>query len=179
MTTLNEQTIETIQKIAKRLAPKYVFGYYTVEDIEQEAFLIGVDGFARYDASYGPLENFLHVHVNNRLHNFRRDNFYRPPQKGCAECPDSSCESCQERQRRALSRRYLTQSADPALCLEQSSYTDETTTNIELDEIKTKINLNLPMDMRIDYLRMLDGVYVPKQRRIEIENKILEIINAG
>lgn len=182
---MDQQTIETIQKVAKRLAHKYAFGYYTVEDIEQEAFIIGVDGFKRYDASHGPLENFIHVHISNRLHNFRRDNYYRPPQECCADCESKesgyACDSCQERKRRALSRRYLTQSADSSTCYttEKTSYPDDITSNLEIDEIRTKINLHLPIDMRIDYLRMLDGVYVPKQRRTEIENKILEIVNGG
>ena len=74
---LNEkQVIDTITKIAKRLAPKFVFAGYEVEDIEQEAFLIGVSGLKNYDPSR-PLENFMFTHINNRLKTFKRDNYYR------------------------------------------------------------------------------------------------------
>jgi DNA-directed RNA polymerase specialized sigma24 family protein len=52
----------TIMKIAKRLAPKYVFSGYDVEDIEQEAFLIGIAGLDKYDTSR-PLENFMYTHT--------------------------------------------------------------------------------------------------------------------
>ena len=37
---LNEQTVvDVITKISRRLAPKFVFAGYEVEDIQQEAFL--------------------------------------------------------------------------------------------------------------------------------------------
>ena len=71
-----DHAVEVITKVAKRLAPKYVFAGYDVEDIEQEAFLIGVAGLAKYDPSR-PLENFMYTHINNRLKTFKRDNFYR------------------------------------------------------------------------------------------------------
>jgi DNA-directed RNA polymerase specialized sigma24 family protein len=68
--------VNTIMKVAKRLAPKYVFASYDIEDIEQEAFLIGVAGLEKYDPSR-PLENFMYTHINNRLKTFKRDNYYR------------------------------------------------------------------------------------------------------
>ena len=71
-----EDAYNTIMKVAKRLAPKYVFATYEVEDIEQEAFLIGIAGLAKYDKSR-PLENFMYIHINNRLKTFKRDNYYR------------------------------------------------------------------------------------------------------
>ena len=68
--------IKVILNISKKLAPKYVFAGYEVEDIEQEAFLIGVSGLDKYDTSR-PLENFMYTHINNRLKTFKRDNYYR------------------------------------------------------------------------------------------------------
>ena len=68
--------VETITKIAKRIAPKYVFSGYDVEDIEQEAFIIGIGGLDKYDPAR-PLENFMYTHINNRLKTFKRDNYYR------------------------------------------------------------------------------------------------------
>jgi len=68
-----QQVIETITKVADRQAAKFRFGYYEVEDMRQEAFIIAMDALDRYDEKR-PLENFLAVHVNNRLKNFKRDN---------------------------------------------------------------------------------------------------------
>ena len=71
-----EEALRVIMKVAKRLAPKYVFATYEVEDIEQEAFLIGIAGLEKYDQNR-PLENFMYTHINNRLKTFKRDNYYR------------------------------------------------------------------------------------------------------
>ena len=74
---LNEQeVVDIITRVAHKLAPKYVFASYEVEDIEQEAFMMGVEALDRYDPTK-PLENFLYAHINNRLKNFKRDNYYR------------------------------------------------------------------------------------------------------
>ena len=71
-----QEVIETITKVVDRQAAKFRFGYYEIEDMRQEAFIIAMDALDRYDEKR-PLENFLAVHVNNRLKNFKRDNFYR------------------------------------------------------------------------------------------------------
>ena len=70
------EVVNTILKISKKLAHKYTFASYEAEDIEQEAFLIGITGLSKYDQSR-PLENFMYVHINNRLKTFKRDNYYR------------------------------------------------------------------------------------------------------
>ena len=72
-----EQVITTINTVSSRLANKYTFPNYETEDIEQEAFIIGMEAMDRYDEKR-PLENFLSVHIKNRLSNFRRDHYYRP-----------------------------------------------------------------------------------------------------
>ena len=46
-----QHAIEVIMKISKRLAPKFTFASYDVEDIQQEAFLIGIAGLEKYDPS--------------------------------------------------------------------------------------------------------------------------------
>ena len=38
--------------------------------------MMGVEGLDRYDSNK-PLENFMYAHINNRLKNFKRDNYYR------------------------------------------------------------------------------------------------------
>ena len=46
-----QETVDVITRVAKKLAPKFVFASYEAEDIEQEAFLMGIEGLARYDSS--------------------------------------------------------------------------------------------------------------------------------
>ena len=74
------EVLEVINKICDRYAYKFKFGYYTPDDIRQEAFIIALDALERYEEGR-PLENFLAVHVKNRLNNFKRDKYYRQNQK--------------------------------------------------------------------------------------------------
>ena len=64
-----QEVLIVIEKIANRYCHKFKFGYFTAEDIKQEAFIIAVDALDRYDERR-PLENFLSAHVKNRLINF-------------------------------------------------------------------------------------------------------------
>jgi DNA-directed RNA polymerase specialized sigma24 family protein len=174
----SEEVIEVIQRVSKRLAGKFAFGYYDRDDIEQEAFFIACDGLESYDESR-PLENFLSVHLNNRLTNFRRDNYYRA-QKPCAECNGVLCERCERRSFKINSKKNL---MDP---INIQTVRDENESNMRLhfdylkklenEEVSVLIDKFLPLEYRIDYLKMLEGVHVPKNRRIKIESIILEII---
>ena len=74
------EVLEIINKICDRYAYKFKFGYFEPEDIRQEAFIIAVDALDRYEEGR-PLENFLAVHVKNRLNNFKRDKYYRQNKK--------------------------------------------------------------------------------------------------
>jgi DNA-directed RNA polymerase specialized sigma24 family protein len=69
-----QQVIDQIKIVVNRIAPKYTFNTYDVDDIKQEAFIICMDALERYD-NKRPLENFLSVHLSNRLKNFVRDNY--------------------------------------------------------------------------------------------------------
>ncbi len=70
-----DQVMTSIEKVIKRISPKYTFYGYTLDDIKQESFLICMDALNRYDEKR-PLENFLSVNLSNRLKNFVRDNHF-------------------------------------------------------------------------------------------------------
>ena len=74
------EVLAVINKICDRYAYKFQFGYFEPDDIRQEAFIIAVDALNRYEEGR-PLENFLAVHVKNRLNNFKRDKYYRQNKK--------------------------------------------------------------------------------------------------
>lgn len=177
---LTEEELNTILKVCKRIAKKYVFGSYTVEDIEQEAFIIACAALPAYNKDKGPLENFIQVHLKNRLFNFKRDNFFRPPQTICSLCGSNdpyACDKCSERYRKAISRRSLLEAAEPKDEVSEYTHTIDNLEKMEYQELIDKINTNLPIEMRVDYLRLLDGAHINKQRRLEIEQEILRIVN--
>jgi len=140
------QVIEKINIVINRIAPKYTFSGYEIEDIKQEAFMICMDALTRYDTNR-PLENFLSVHLSNRLKNFVRDNYFTS--------------SDQEKKK--------------VLAPKQLSYDDniidrEIDQDISIDdkEIRNIIDKFLPFEYRSDYLKFVNDVSIPKKRKTQL-----------
>ena len=155
-----QDVVNIINRIATRLAPKFTFAFFEIEDIQQEAYLIAVEALERYDEDK-PLENFLFAHINNRLKNFKRDNYYRYDQ--------GKAEKIQTTKKKLLEPAVL----DDSSCVAKE---DSIIDDIYIKNMKTKINLQLPAGLRSDYLRMQAGDTLSKQKRAEIESEIKKII---
>jgi len=164
-----KEVTETITKVANRYAYKFQFGFYTPDDIRQEAFIIAMEALDRYDESR-PLENFLAVHVKNRLNNFKRDKYYR-----------------QQKEDQANKNKYDNNTKKFLMePLDINSIRDEHENNMRLDddfiggledqELLDMVDEHLDVSLRADYLRILNGVYVPKPRREQIYNEIHRIL---
>lgn len=67
-----EQVLKTIYELCDIFKRKYVVDIYDMDDIYQEAFLLCIEALDRYDSSK-PLQNFLSIHLRNRLFNLRRN----------------------------------------------------------------------------------------------------------
>lgn len=151
-----QQTLETITRVAKRLAPKYVFGYYGQEDIEQEAILMGYDALKRYDG-IRPLENFIYTHINNRLKTFKRDNYYR--------LNAGSAEPIQQAKKNIMDPISI-EKVNPI-----KEYIDD-----EFKEARSYIDDFLPVCLRKDYLRMCAGVKISKPVKARVLAEIKSIL---
>ena len=162
------EVLEVVNRICDRYAYKFLFGYFEPDDIRQEAFIIAIDALERYDESR-PLENFLAVHVKNRLNNFKRDRYYRQHKK-----LDENIDQLNN------SKKFLMDTLDI------SNIRDEKEGNMRLDddfiekianeELLEIIDEHLDVSFRSDYLRVKDGTYVPKPRREQIMEEITEIL---
>lgn len=148
-----DEVLDTIQIIINRIAPKYTFQGYEVDDIKQEAFLICADALDRYDPSR-PLENFLSVNLSNRLKNFVRDNNYT---------------KSDERKKKALLPVSL--SNDDHVEDHRLSESMDTKELIEL------VDDHIDIDYRADYLKIINGVHVPKKRKMEVIEHIRWILD--
>ena len=160
---INEgDAVEVIMKIARRLAPKYVFASYDVEDIQQEAFLIGVAGLEKYDQTR-PLENFMYTHINNRLKTFKRDNYYRLDYGTAAQ-------KIQDRKKNLL---------EPVdIDSIYGVYTNEqSTNNAQIHEVLELIDQKLPAHLRRDYLKLQSNSPLPKGRKAVVIEAIERIVN--
>ena len=152
-----QEVVDQIEKVCNRIAPRYTFYGYALDDIKQEAFIICMEALNRYDNSR-PLENFLSVNLSNRLKNFVRDNHF-------IHTDD-------------LDRVRVLK---PAQLDHENDVVDANDNNIKYDSIEFKnmadiVDVKIPASLRLDYLRMINDVYITKQRREELVEIIQEIL---
>lgn len=150
-----QQVVDQINVVVNRISARYTFHGYEVEDIKQEAFIICMDALDRYDQKR-PLENFLAVHLSNRLKNFVRDNFYI---KG------------EEEKKRIMKPSSL--SNDDLILTEELPYDNK----LDAKNLQNIVDHKLPSEYRADYLKIINDVYVPKKRREEIISLIKELLD--
>lgn len=193
-----EQVLDILEDIANKLAHRFRFGYHDIEDIKQMAKLFALEALEsdKYDGRK-PLANFLWVHMRNRVFNEKR-NTYERPDKPCYNCPlgayiqyNDSCEEFRNKDdctlyrdwaKRNISKRNLMNllslhnislgprgDGEPNMLLED-------TNQLEFKELKEKIEKELPLEFRLDYLRLLNDLKIPKDRRTRLQNLIEEIV---
>ena len=156
-----QEFLDAFNKVVKKISHKYVFTSYDSEDIEQEAFIIAAKAIDDYDGKRS-LENFLYVHLNNRLKNFKRDNYYRY-EVGIAQ-------KIQEAKKNILEPIDIHE-------LFYVAIGDNTTNDAYVSEIMTLIDEKLPASMRADYLRIKNKGKITKSRKNKVVKKIQEIID--
>jgi RNA polymerase sigma factor (sigma-70 family) len=150
-----QQVIDKIITVVDRMAHKYTFNGYDVEDIKQEAFLICMDALERYDQKR-PLENFLSVHLSNRLKNFIRDNYFT---------------NNHNEKKKVLAPSQLAYEDNVLDRIEP-----DLDINIDSNEIKDLIDKYLPIQYRADYLKMINDISISKNRRTQILSLIKKIL---
>jgi DNA-directed RNA polymerase specialized sigma24 family protein len=178
---ISDEKIKTIQRVCQKLANKYTFGYYSAEDIQQEAFLMALKALPQHDPSIAALETFLYIHLNNKLKTFKRDHYIRKDFT-CVHChrQDPDCDYCKRREWRHAAKKYIMEPIDidhvNGDAERNMSSDSEVLLNVELNEILSIINQELDVELREDYLKMVGGITIPKHKRLIIENNILNIL---
>lgn len=148
-----EEVIDKINLVTKRISPRYTFSGYELDDIKQEAFIICYNALERYDPKVGPLENFLSINLSNRLKNFIRDNHYRKDD---------------EEKKKIMNPSPLT--------YDHIDENEQSQKDLYLKEISHIVDENLPSQYRSDYLKILAGMPVNKKRKLEVMEKIYNIL---
>lgn len=187
-----EQVLSVINNISGKLAKKFQFAYYTEEDIRQEIVYAAIKGLEDYD-NVRPLENFLYVHVRNRLLNLKRDKFKRPG-KPCIKCPyykslgdtctlfedKVDCELYDSWINRNEAKKNVVLPIDISIINDENEQNTKFYENIDDDlhcrEITDIIDKELSVSLREDYLKMRCNVKIPKLRRQKVQEAILEIM---
>ena len=141
-----ERVFDSIQVVVGRIAPKYTFYGYLVDDLKQEAFIICMEALPRYDEAR-PLENFLSVHLSNRLKNFVRDNHFTKDE---------------EQKAKVVMPGQLTN--EEYLLDTHEEYVED----LDCKQMSKVLDIKLPAEYRADYLKIINDVYVPKKRKEEV-----------
>ena len=189
-----DEVVEVITKVSKRLSYKFRFGYYETDDIEQEAFILALDGLESYD-NKRPLENFLYIHIKNRLINFKRNNYERKDLP-CFNCPlnayvreTDGCTAYVEKEECNLYSGWLKRNANKKnilMPINLGSVQGDTEQNMQISndvehsidalDMQKKIEKKLPLNLRKNYIKMKNGVRLSKQDKEVLMDFIHEVL---
>ena len=172
--------VEAVEAACQLLAPSFVFGYMGVEDIKQQAAVFALQALksGKYDPAQS-LRAFLYTHIKNRLINFKGDLWRRndPP---CMKCHGGQkCSDGARRTAGATRVSSLRNNAKSGLMrpVDLGSVAESHTESVveakaEGNELSSLIDQELPVELRADYLRMLDGVSLPKPTRTRVQRAV-------
>jgi len=189
-----DEVLAIIEKVVNRLAYKFKFGYHDIDDIKQEARLLALEGLQNYDNNR-PLENFLWTHVRNRLCNYKRDNYerlYSPCVKchyGIIKTSIIKCNKYDDINMCSIYKGWLnrnTTKKNIMAPLELSEINDEHEYNMKTcilgehfvvyEELVTILDKYIPVNMRADYLKLKQGLKLPRYKVEKIQKIVLDIL---
>jgi len=145
-----QEVLDTIELVCNRIAPKYTFYGYSTDDLKQEAFIICAEALNRYDG-IRPLENFLSINLSNRLKTFVRDNFF--------------ISSSHEGRKRVSQPAQL--DFENSL-VDHSEFYEDSYDKLDMMEKVRLVDKYIPASLRMDYLKVVNDVYISKQRKEEV-----------
>lgn len=188
-----EEFLQVLDNISKRLGHKFRFGYHDFDDMKQQAAIFAMEGLEKYDNSR-PLENFLWTHVRNRLFNYKRNNYQRPD-KPCLTCPlydklykqsDNQCLKYKNKEDCELYAAWATRNEAKKNIMQPSHIEPEYhhsslesgdfTALVHNQEIISFLDENIYPEYRESYLKLKHGTKIPKQQLIKLQKHIFELM---
>lgn len=165
-TDLDEsEVLATIDRILDSLTRKLKFGHYEIDDVKQELRIKAIQALPDYDRSR-PLENFLRIHIRYRLHNLKRDKYLRS-----GPSPDDP-EKKRIAEEKKESKKHLLK-AGSGVAFEDSMQTfNDFATDYSNKELLEFIDARIPMNIRADYLKLLNGVSLNKHKRDKVLSEL-------
>lgn len=167
MKKLNKVTptqLKTIEECALQVSSGTWIPNYSVEDIRQEAIIIGINGLRKYNGSI-PLDKYLINHMRHRLRSLRKKMYIKP---GC-DC--GNCLKCKNNSKRV--RLNFPSNIDD-VDIQLLGYTIDT--EVESTDLYNFIDKKMPAEFREDYLKMLAGVSIISSRKNKIRSIVKEIL---
>jgi hypothetical protein len=175
--------LDAVRTIQNRLAKQFASRMFNKDDVSSLIALHACEGLKNYDRRR-PLAPFLYSHCRLRLINHVRDT-YRRADAPCRRC--HSGDPCGPDGRRCAAyvkwERFQTQKAavrqPKYLESDQAVDTRVTATaeaNAETTGLRELIDLNLPVELRESYLRMLSDEPVEHSVRRRVRAAVLEVL---
>ena len=187
-----EEVLNIIDVIVERLSHRFTFAYYEREDIKQEARILAIEGLDKYKPDL-PLENFLWVHIRNRLVNFKRDNYIRHDEP-CLTCPfkafikkTSKCKLFDDRNLCDLYSTWKTRNETKKNIISPISISvlvddnenipsDDVGINLDYKELMDKIDRNIPVYIRSIWLQLRAGVKIHAEDMRLLQEEVEKIL---
>jgi hypothetical protein len=189
-----KEAVDIIYKVARRLAPKYRFGYHSIEDMVQVAVEMALKKIeTKYDEDR-PLENFLAIVLRNGLFNYKRDNYERL-EKPCNNCPlkayIKNTDLCTAYESKLECKHYNiwdsgNVSRKNIMCAididgvdddkEKNMSTSSNMAILEKKEIIEFIEKNIPVEMYKDWLKLKTGNKIANKKKRELIETIKDIL---
>ena len=189
----NEHVHAEIMRLASILSRGFAFGYYTDEDIAQEAYIDALEGLPNYDNggldSNGdakrPLDKFLFTHIKFKLLNLKRDEFRRsdPPCVSChlddfsVHMHDGYCRKYAEWRSRNDAKSGLMAPlglTDLEAANRPGQNESDALDAVSRAEIVAKLDAIIPASLRASYLKMKSGETIKRSHREAIKKLIAE-----
>ena len=150
-----EQVMAQFKIVIDRIAPRYTFYGWVVDDIKQEAYIECMEALERYDGKR-PLENFLSYNLANRLKNVIRKHHFKTTDK--------------DDKKRVLMPGQL--SNEEAM----RYYEEDMDQNIDTSDMISVIDKHLPSTYRENYLKMVNDIHIDKKQKDELIEVIKTIV---
>jgi len=190
-----ESVVAVFNDVLKRISSKFKYSFNSKEDIQQNGMIHCIQAMDRYEPGR-PLENFLMVNLHNRFCNDLRNNSHRIDTP-CQTCPlfnvqdkrlNDQCEEFEQKEScvsyslfmaRNEAKRNVLNMIDISDVLHDDSHRVEKNMVIEekedighAREVIEVIERDLPVENREAWIRLKEGLKLPKNKR----DKLLEII---
>lgn len=164
---LNKETAKIIHDVCTSIASDRWIPGYSRDDIFQQAYVIAMEGLANYDNKRS-LENFLFIHVKNKLKSLRRTKYHIPG------CTCGKCAKCVNNER----KHNINYCVDIDDVNDAMSVLDnkDTSSEVEQKDLLDYIDKYIPTHIRDDYLRVLAGVSIPQARKQKVIRIVEELI---
>ena len=185
------EVLHIIEKTVSYLAPSFKFGYFDIDDMKQEGTIFCIEALSSFnfdkscqDDVSSALLTFLKTHVRWRFLNMRRKQLSRaePPNCVCELCSSDSanrldCKKYSNWVKRNVAKKSLMEpfDVDTVISKDFSCVQDVHSRVLSSDIIKI-LNQYIPVNIRADYRKFLDGVSIPKNKREKLFLEIKKIL---